>query len=154
MRSATTSLPGEPGSVPTARRWVRSALTSWGLPDTGWTAAQVVSELATNVMLHARSAFTLTVSLDDRRVRLEVEDGSPVTLQARRYGATATTGRGLHIVESLSLEWGSAPRDGGKTVWALLQVEDVQQGHEPGPGSSTSGSSASPTGGSDRRGAA
>ena len=118
--------------MPTARRWVRSALTSWGLPDTGWTAAQVVSELATNVMLHARSAFTLTVSVDAGCVRVEVEDGSPARLQARQYAATATTGRGLHIVESLSLEWGSTPRDGGKTVWALLPVEESQgDGVEP-----------------------
>ena len=126
MQSATTSLPGDPGSVPTARRWVRSALTSWGLPETGWTAAQVVSELTTNVLLHARSAFTLTVTVHAGHVRVEVEDGSPVTLQARQYAATATTGRGLHIVESLSLEWGSAAGDGGKTVWALLPVEDAQ----------------------------
>lgn len=150
MLSATTSLPGEPGSVPTARRWVRSTLTSWDFPDTGWTAAQVVSELATNVTLHARSAFTLRLTLEGRCVRLEVEDGSPVTLQARRYGQTATTGRGLHIVEELSLEWGSTPRDGGKTVWALLTLEDGQggDGGEGGRRSATAGaggSASSPT---------
>jgi hypothetical protein len=98
--SATISLPGDPGSVPTARRHQRHAARAQRLHD--------------------------QVSVDDGRVRLEVEDGSPVTLQARQYSTTATTGRGLHIVESLSLEWGSTPRDGGKSVWALLPVEDAR----------------------------
>lgn len=126
MRSASTSLPGQPGSVPTARRWARSTLASWGYPDAGWDAAQIVSELATNVTLHARSAFTVTLTVDEDCVRLEVEDSSPVLLQARQYGLTATTGRGLHIVASLSLEWGVSPRGDGKAVWALLRLDEVR----------------------------
>jgi anti-sigma regulatory factor (Ser/Thr protein kinase) len=126
VRSASTSLPGQPGSVPTARRWASSTLSSWGLPDTGWTAAQIVSELATNVTLHARSGFTVTLQADDDCVRLEVEDASPVSLQARAYGATATTGRGLHIVGTLAQDWGVVVHGRGKTVWVLLPVEDAQ----------------------------
>lgn len=153
VRSASTSLPGSPGSVPTARRWASTTLASWGLPDTGWAAAQVVSELATNVTLHARSDFTLTVSVEDGCVRVEVRDGSPVALQSRQYGPTSTTGRGLHIVQSLSSDWGVTAHDAGKTVWALLPVEDAQDdGHRSGrraagapvPGAGAAG--AAPTG--------
>ena len=43
--AATTSLQGHPSSVPEARRWTVTTLTSWGLGVTAWTAAQVVSEL-------------------------------------------------------------------------------------------------------------
>ena len=153
MRSASTSLPGCPGSVPTARRWASATIAFWGLPDTGWAAAQVVSELATNVTLHARSAFTLTVSLDDDVVRVEVQDGSAVALQSRQYGPTATTGRGLHIVQSLSRDWGVTVHDAGKTVWALLPVQDVQDdGHRGGrdaagrPAARAGSARAAPTG--------
>ena len=126
MHRASTSLPGLPGSVPTARRWARSTLASWGHPDAGWSAAQIVSELATNVTLHARSSFTVTVTADQGRIRLEVEDESPGSLQARHYGPTSTTGRGLHIVASLAVDWGVTVRDDGKTVWALLRLDGAE----------------------------
>ena len=125
MRSATTSLRGLPASVPEARRWTVGTLRSWGLDVTAWTAAQVVSELATNCTLHARSDFTLRLSLEGECVRVEAVDGAPGGLQARHYSSTATTGRGLRIVESLATAWGVVQAgDGGKTVWAVLPLED------------------------------
>jgi hypothetical protein len=124
VRSATTSLRGHPPSVPEARRWTVGTLRSWGLDATAWTAAQVVSELATNCTLHARSDFVLRLSLEGESVRVEAIDGVPGGLHARLYSSTATTGRGLRIVESLATAWGVLPTDGGKTVWAVLPVED------------------------------
>jgi hypothetical protein len=123
VRSATTTFRGHPSSVPAARRWVVSTLAEWGLGATGWTAAQVVSELATNCTLHARSDFAIRVALDDSCVLLEAEDRSSAPLQARSYSATSTTGRGLGIVDVLSAEWGVTPGPDGKTVWALLAVD-------------------------------
>ena len=124
VRSATTSLRGHPSSVPEARRWTVTTLTSWGLDVTAWTAAQVVSELATNCTLHARSDFAVRLSVEGESVRVEATDGVAGGLQARQYSSTATTGRGLRIVESLSSAWGVVPTDDGKTVWALLPLED------------------------------
>jgi hypothetical protein len=124
VRSATTSLRGHPPSVPEARRWTVTTLTSWGLGVTAWSAAQVVSELATNCTLHARSDFVLRLSVEGECVRVEATDGAPGGLHARQYSSTATTGRGLRIVESLSSSWGVAPTADGKTVWALLPLED------------------------------
>ena len=124
MHSATTSLRGQPQSVPEARRWTVSTLTSWGLGVTAWSAAQVVSELATNCTLHARSDFVLRLSVEGESVRVEASDGVPGGLQARQYSSTATTGRGLRIVESLATSWGVTPTADGKTVWAVLPVED------------------------------
>lgn len=109
-----------------------STLASWGIGEPVWTAAQVVSELATNATLHARSAFTITVTVDERCLRLEVQDASPVALHTRQYGSTATTGRGLHIVSTLSHEWGVTAEGEGKTVWALLVLDQVQ---DDGPAS-------------------
>ena len=124
MPSATTSLPGHPASVPDARRWTVATLTSWGLDETAWTAAQVVSELATNCTLHARSDFVLHLGVEGDCVRVEAVDGAAGGLQARQYSSTATTGRGLRIVESLARSWGVSPAEDGKTVWALLPLED------------------------------
>ena len=125
MPSATTSLPGHPSSVPQARRWTVTTLTSWGLDVTAWTAAQVVSELATNCTLHARSDFVLRLRVEGECVRVEASDALPGGLLARQYSSTATTGRGLRIVESLSSSWGVTSSADGKTVWALLPLEDA-----------------------------
>lgn len=101
-----------------------TTLQEWGLPETAWGAAQVVSELATNCTLHARTRFTVTLTVDRGCLRIDAADESPVTLQGRRHSPTATTGRGLRMVEVLSTEWGVSPGDPGKTVWALLAVEE------------------------------
>lgn len=101
-----------------------TTLTSWGLEVTAWTAAQVVSELATNCTLHARSEFTVRLSVEDGSVRVEATDSAPGGLQARQYSSTATTGRGLRIVDGLSSSWGVVPGGAGKTVWVLLPLED------------------------------
>ena len=100
-----------------------ATLAGWGVEATGWVAAQVVSELATNCTLHARSDFTLRVLLDGTCVRLEAEDGSPAPLLTRAYSATSTTGRGLGIVDVLAVDWGVTSRPDGKTVWVLLAVD-------------------------------
>ena len=123
MPRAATTLPGAPGSVPAARRWAAATLAGWGLPETGWAAAQVVSELATNATLHARTGFTVVLAAEDGCVRIEASDTSPVPLRPRSHSSTATTGRGLGIVAALSSDWGVRPDDPGKTVWVLLAVE-------------------------------
>lgn len=121
MPHAEVTLPGAPSSVPAARRFVEGILTSWGHPETSWTAALLVSELSTNCTLHARTAFTVRVELQDEQVRLQVTDGSLRAPAVRDYGTTATTGRGLQLVAELANDWGVDLHDDGKTVWALLR---------------------------------
>ena len=124
MPHAEVTLPGDSSSVPTARHFVESILTSWGHPEHGWTAALVISELSANCTLHARTPFTVAVELNDERIRLRVSDGSLRAPAVRDYGSTATTGRGLRLVEELSSAWGVDLRDNGKTVWAVLPRHD------------------------------
>jgi anti-sigma regulatory factor (Ser/Thr protein kinase) len=124
MPHAEVTLPGEPSSVPTARRFAESILSGWGNAGLGWTAALCVSELATNVALHARSLFTVGIRLeDDGTVRLEVTDASARLPRQRAYGTDATTGRGLLLVDQLARRWGVTAHDGGKTVWVELSGE-------------------------------
>jgi anti-sigma regulatory factor (Ser/Thr protein kinase) len=107
-------------SVPTARRFVQSVLSSWGESGNAWDCALLVSELAANCVLHARTDFSVRVTRSQDRILVEVEDASPRIPQPRKYGANATTGRGLQLVQSLGAEWGVTPTDGGKRVWVEL----------------------------------
>ncbi len=128
--TASTTLPGLSSSVPTARRFAESVLSGWGLGDAGWTAAQVVSELATNCVLHARTGFTVTVTVAGPLVRIEVRDGSAVGVQPRSHSATSTTGRGLRMVQTLTADWGVIGHEHGKTVWSVLPAADRSNGHD------------------------
>jgi anti-sigma regulatory factor (Ser/Thr protein kinase) len=116
------TLPGAASSVPTARRFVEDALAVWGLRDLSWTAALVVTELAANAALHAGTDFTVEVSADDSRVRVVVRDLSGRAPRQRAHSREATTGRGLHLVETLSSSWGVARGEPGKAVWAELDA--------------------------------
>lgn len=115
----------DPSSVPAARHLVTDALAAWGCADAVWAAEQVVAELAANCALHARTEFTVRLSHDVRGLRLEVEDGSPVRVQLRRYGLESTTGRGMRLVETLSQGWGVDLTRTGKTVWVRLHPGEL-----------------------------
>jgi hypothetical protein len=114
--------PCDASSVPAARHFVVQTLTAWGSDDAAWAAAQVVSELAGNCSLHARTDFTVRLLGEGAALRLEVRDGSPGSVRPRRYGARSTTGRGLRLVESLADSWGVEASPLGKTVWVTLRA--------------------------------
>lgn len=80
----------------------------------------VVSELATNAVLHAGSRFTVRVISGRDLLRVEVADGSAVIPTPRPHGPRAITGRGLSIVEQMAARWGVIPEIWGKRVWFEL----------------------------------
>lgn len=105
-----------------ARQFVAEALRRWGHDGAVLDDAQVVlSELATNAILHARSSFAVAVRAEGPVVRISVRDASPVAPTVRDGGPMASSGRGLHLVAALSSDWGVAAAPDGKTVWAELQ---------------------------------
>jgi anti-sigma regulatory factor (Ser/Thr protein kinase) len=118
--TALVVLPGRPSSVPPARHFVESVLVSWGRSESAWTAALLVSELAANAALHARSEFSVRVVDQGERVRLEVSDASARIPRQRAYGVDATTGRGLQLVAQLAHDWGVTVQEVGKVVWVEL----------------------------------
>lgn len=77
------------------------------------------SELATNVIRHARTPFTVRLTSDDRWIRLEVWDGSSVlpALPDLNEGK-----RGLRMIEAIADDWGIEPIDDGKFVWAQFDL--------------------------------
>ncbi|MBK5307865.1 MAG: ATP-binding protein [Frankiaceae bacterium] len=124
MPTAAVTLPASVSSVPTARHFVESILTSWGLESLAWTATLITSELATNAALHARGTdFGVRVTADDQGARIEVDDASRQLPQQRSYSEESTTGRGLRLVAELAHEWGVTPGPAGKTVWVVLRPD-------------------------------
>jgi hypothetical protein len=82
----------------------------------------VVSELATNAVIHGGSEPELKLTLDGLVLRVEVRDSSRALPEVKGYSETATTGRGMVIVEALSTAWGTDVDDRGKVVWCELAV--------------------------------
>lgn len=127
-------LPGQRASVPErrwlepvpesariARRAVVEALARVGREDLADTASLLVSELVTNAIVHARTRFELGVTAGPGGVHVSVHDGSDVLPQPRHYGRSATTGRGMSLIDQMADRHGADP-DGldGKTVWFEL----------------------------------
>lgn len=106
----------EPASVSKARRYCEACLIEWDADELVETVCLLVSELVTNVVLHARTACEVRLERG-ARLRVEVVDGStrrPVRGSLRRDGSS---GRGLQLVESLSAESGTVVEADGKRVW-------------------------------------
>lgn len=110
-------LDADPESVGRARRFCATTLEGWGAdPDLASTCVLLVSELATNAVLHARTSFVVTIERGER-LRVAVDDGDPRLPHARDCGLEALSGRGLHLVEALARTSGAEVAPTGKTVW-------------------------------------
>jgi anti-sigma regulatory factor (Ser/Thr protein kinase) len=83
-------------------------------------AALVVTELATNAVLHARSGFTVTVASAGGAVRVEVSDESRTPPRRPAPSLRAPGGRGLALIEAVASSWGVLHTGDGKIVWAQL----------------------------------
>ncbi|GGV49792.1 ATP-binding protein [Streptomyces spectabilis] len=131
-QEASVTLPSDPVSVSTARRYVGDILTEWGLPadtDVADTVRLIVSELATNAVQHTLGlspTFTVDVRLDrDESLRIGVTDSHPRYPKRLPAAVQQDNGRGMVIVRWLTAECGGRlmvcpTPEGGKTVWITL----------------------------------
>ncbi len=117
---------GVPPAVAAARRFVAETLTSWGEKHLVWDAALIISELATNAIVHGGSPFRATIERVAHVVRLAVEDVGPGRPQSRQMAHDALSGRGVAIVEDLAHRWGCDATHAGKVFWAELDVSTAQ----------------------------
>jgi hypothetical protein len=110
-------------SVGSARRFVVATLEASGYGAIADDAALVVTELATNAVLHARSDFTVTVTPARDRVRIRVSDRAalPSSGDGTDPGLPVQPLHGLGAVAALAVRWGAAPAGSGKDVWAELR---------------------------------
>jgi len=118
--TAETVFPAVPESVGAARRFTRAALIRHGIdPDIVDTAVLLVSELATNAVVHATSTIQLRIGVGNE-IRVEVRDVSGDAPIVGELGPASESGRGLAIVTTLADSWDWSPRPSGKVVWFEL----------------------------------
>ncbi|MBF5081953.1 ATP-binding protein [Quadrisphaera sp. INWT6] len=108
----------EAASVRAARRFVEEQLVALERAPLADDAGLVLSELAANAVLHARTPFeVVVVAVGTDEVRVEVLDGSTATPLVGVSVGTSTTGRGMVLVDALATRWGVRPLETGKAVW-------------------------------------
>lgn len=121
-------LPYTAASVGVARRRIVADLLSAGaFESVAGDAAIVVTELITNALRHARplpgAVIRVGWLLATDRVEVEVSDGGGATTPTLSDPVqSATSGRGLGIVDRLCRRWGVRQTDGEMTVWAEVPV--------------------------------
>ena len=125
------TLAAELRSAGVARRFVDRALERWSCGDVLDVVSLLVSELVANAVLHAGSQVEVTVQLKAGTVRIEVLDEGEDLPHLREAADHATSGRGLAMVEALSLAWGADQRDGGKAVWFEVPRPDAAPAAAP-----------------------
>jgi anti-sigma regulatory factor (Ser/Thr protein kinase) len=114
--------PAEASSVAAARHFVRETLSDHS-SDLREVSELLASELATNSVLHAQTAFEVAIRVTRREVRVEVRDSGSGRPTVRSPTAEERSGRGLRIVEAMANSWGVVPGPTGKVVWFTLPVE-------------------------------
>lgn len=124
------------GAARRSRELVTEACGRWELPDLAGPACIVVTEMANNVVAHAKTPMTVLLALRGDTMSVAVRDrsrqaphftGDPVPVTA--YG-----GRGLLLINSVARRWGSLVLGDGKVVWALLDTGERASNQVAGPG--------------------
>jgi anti-sigma regulatory factor (Ser/Thr protein kinase) len=124
MTDERIDLLSEPASVARARHFVTRVLHDWGYDGLGDVAALLTSELATNVVLHARTPFAVVVTCTTDGAQVDVLDRSPHRPALQPHDLEATSGRGLALVAALASSWGLTPTSdlGGFTKGVRFRV--------------------------------
>lgn len=129
-------LAARPAAVSQARHYAKDALWDLGLKEFIEPVELVVSELVTNAVrasggleeLHPRAgavpAVRLWLVIDECGIFVFVWDADAAMPRLQEQQPGAMSGRGLFIVETLSVAWGAVavPNKPGKVVWALCQA--------------------------------
>lgn len=120
-RWTLSALTPRPDHVAYVRHQTRLVLHLWGLADLTSPVEVLVSELATNVVRHARTLFTVTVSWDGATLSVEVSDASPLGPRPQLAARPDDEGgRGLLLVDAVASDWGVDLYDQGKTIWFTI----------------------------------
>lgn len=119
----TAHLPAELDAPRRARHLAAGALREQGCPEPKVEAAAlIVTELASNAVMHARTSISMCVSGARSAVRIAVGDFLPPSEMAGGRTLTPRAWHGLALVEALSSRWGIEALPHGKIVWAELET--------------------------------
>ena len=106
-----------------ARHFVADTLEAWRCSSLVDDAALIVTELATNAVVHARSDFIVTLTRGEGDVRISVQDSSLVAPTVATAPRGSTSGHGLTLVAAVANRWGDGSVGSSKVVWAELSCE-------------------------------
>ena len=111
----------DPSSVRKARELVSAALAAWYMDDLVDVAELLTSDLVSNAVVHAGTAFRVAVEAAPPVARVEVHDAAPALPVVDSPPPDSEHGRGLFLVETLAAQWGTRVVEGGKVVWFVLR---------------------------------
>ena len=122
LLSSAVTLSAAPESVAAGRQWSRATIADWKLDEVADVAVQLVSELVTNSVEHARTArVRLMMTHAAATLWIDVGDDDTARLPViRQAGPGDIRGRGLTIIEAMSDRWGVSVTGSGKSVWCAL----------------------------------
>ena len=115
-------------SVPCGRTYAIACLAEWGLAGAMDSVALVVSELLTNAVIASEALegnpcpVRLWLQADGGQVLIMVGDGSQLAPGRQTPADDQEGGRGLLLVEAVSVQWSWFRFEGGKVVWALCEA--------------------------------
>lgn len=112
-----------PRSIALVRRYAADACVAFGWGDSVDIITLLVSEVATNAVLHGYGPdIRVRVLAHGERLRVEVSDSSPELPVPRGTAINAEQGRGLALVEAFAAHWGAEAEPDGKTTWFELDA--------------------------------
>jgi two-component sensor histidine kinase len=118
----------EPTSASAVRHALARDLDGHGVDeDSVATVVLVASELVTNAIRHgdiadSDDALDVDWAVHPDHVVISVEDPSWKLPRRRHPKPEEPGGRGLTIIEALSIAWGAEPTRRGKRVWAKVRI--------------------------------
>ncbi|MFC4032122.1 ATP-binding protein [Streptomyces polygonati] len=116
------------------RSFVRDTVRAWDLGRLIEAAEVIVSELVTNAVKATRSSardpdrlsvlapVSVELHLNEGVLRIAVQDGSSEQPVLKAVDDDAENGRGLLLVDVLSVRWDAFLTTGGKVTWAELEI--------------------------------
>jgi anti-sigma regulatory factor (Ser/Thr protein kinase) len=125
--AVSLSLDPEPAQVARARELAAKVLADCGRAEHAWLAELIVSELATNAIVHGSGPVSVGLSCRSDSVRVEVHDQHPGRPVRRRPSAQDEAGRGLALIDGLiglyGGEFGTTADSGGpgKSVYVTVR---------------------------------
>ena len=119
-----------------ARRFADAVLSKWGMEDLSMTVNLALSEMVTNAIkangvvidnprygeqYAALDPICVCLYRRDTLVVVEVWDVSRLPPVMRHADLDAENGRGILLIDAVTLEWGYRwPKSGGKVVWCTV----------------------------------
>jgi anti-sigma regulatory factor (Ser/Thr protein kinase)/ABC-type transporter Mla MlaB component len=113
---------GDADGLAESRGVVRTFCRGHGLAAVAGDAELLITELVVNAIVHGAAPITARAAVLRRYLHLAVGDrAAAMPRLVGPHEQDGEGGRGLMIVEALTIAWGATPRRDGKVVWCTLR---------------------------------